>query len=323
MKLQFLIPQYRETEEMIWPLLTSIALQRRLDFSEIGAIICNDGSDKILSDRFLSQFPFKIEYIKAPHRGVSAARNTCLAAATADYVMFCDADDMFCTTHELWQALKSLYENPCDILICDYLEEWHDNNGYYYITVSKKNHTIHGKIFSRDFLIKKNIFWHEDLTNIEDNFFCYLAYSETESIGYYHYTTYVYSNVEGSITHSKNYNMLSVLDVIKTYSYLIQEFLKRENTGYARSTTVDLVCKIYLTLNADDWLKPENSEIRKKVEKKFKEFFLTYKALFDISDNKEKIQYMEGQRKFVTELWGPFIESISLNDWLRHIMEED
>lgn len=88
MKLQFLIPQYNETEEIIKPLLDSIALQQSVDMSEIGAIICNDGSDTRLADEFLSGYPYKIQYIRQEHRGVSAARNACLDAATADYVMF-------------------------------------------------------------------------------------------------------------------------------------------------------------------------------------------------------------------------------------------
>lgn len=55
----------------------------------------NDGSDTILSDNFLNSYPFKIDYYLSEHRGVSAMRNQCLIAAEADYVMFCDADDMF------------------------------------------------------------------------------------------------------------------------------------------------------------------------------------------------------------------------------------
>ena len=44
MKLQLLIPQYRETDAVIRPLLDSVALQQNVDFQEIGAVIVNDGS---------------------------------------------------------------------------------------------------------------------------------------------------------------------------------------------------------------------------------------------------------------------------------------
>ena len=45
MKLQILVPHYKETIEEISPLLDSIAVQQNVDFSEIGVIICNDGTN--------------------------------------------------------------------------------------------------------------------------------------------------------------------------------------------------------------------------------------------------------------------------------------
>ena len=95
MKLQILIPQYKETDEVVKPLLDSIALQQSVDFNEIGVIICNDGSDVFLSEELLNSYPFEVQYHKCKHKGVSATRNACLDKANADYVMFCDADDMF------------------------------------------------------------------------------------------------------------------------------------------------------------------------------------------------------------------------------------
>jgi glycosyltransferase involved in cell wall biosynthesis len=96
-KLQILVPQYKETKEVLKSLLDSIALQQGIDFNDIGVVIVNDGYPKSkLSDKFLKSYPFKIDYHMAKdHLGVSATRNACLDHATADYVMFCDADDMF------------------------------------------------------------------------------------------------------------------------------------------------------------------------------------------------------------------------------------
>ena len=108
MKLQILIPQYKETDDIVKPLLDSIALQQCVDFSEIGVIICNDGTDVHLTDDLLNNYPFKVEYHKEPHRGVSATRNACLDYATADYVMFCDADDMFYNMCGLWIIFKEM-----------------------------------------------------------------------------------------------------------------------------------------------------------------------------------------------------------------------
>ena len=49
MKLGILIPQYKETDEVIKPLLDSIALQQLINFNDLHVIIVNDGSDILLS----------------------------------------------------------------------------------------------------------------------------------------------------------------------------------------------------------------------------------------------------------------------------------
>ena len=60
MKLQLLVPQYKETEEIVKPLLDSLAIQQGIDLNEVGVIICNDGSDVRLSKSFLNSYPLKL-----------------------------------------------------------------------------------------------------------------------------------------------------------------------------------------------------------------------------------------------------------------------
>ena len=45
MKLQILVPHYKETADVITPLLDSIAVQQNVDFDEVGVIICHDGNE--------------------------------------------------------------------------------------------------------------------------------------------------------------------------------------------------------------------------------------------------------------------------------------
>ena len=48
MTLDILIPQYKETDEVIKPLLDSIAIQQNVDLeNEVGVIICNDGDNNL------------------------------------------------------------------------------------------------------------------------------------------------------------------------------------------------------------------------------------------------------------------------------------
>jgi glycosyltransferase involved in cell wall biosynthesis len=114
MKFQILIPHYKEKIEEITPLLDSIAIQQNVDFNEIGVIICNDGTDVRLN---FKDYPFKIDFFEEPHRGVSGTRNACLDHATADYVMFCDADDMFCHVCGLYIIFREIDNGGFDSLI--------------------------------------------------------------------------------------------------------------------------------------------------------------------------------------------------------------
>lgn len=123
MKLQILIPQYQETDEIIKPLLDSIAFQQSVDLNEVGVIITNDGSDVKLSEELLNSYPYKIEYYQNEHLGVSATRNACLDHATADYVMFCDADDMFYNVCGLYIVFREIDDlGGFDALISSFLE---------------------------------------------------------------------------------------------------------------------------------------------------------------------------------------------------------
>ena len=123
MKLQILIPQYKETDDILKPMLDSIAIQQNVDFSDFGVIICNDGSDTFLTEEFLNSYPFGIEYYKEKHGGVSATRNACLDHAVADYVMFCDADDMFYNACGLWIIFREIDMGVFDSMTSVFIEE--------------------------------------------------------------------------------------------------------------------------------------------------------------------------------------------------------
>ena len=106
-RLQFLVPQYKETEDVIKFLLDSIEFQVLIDKKDIGVIICSDGGEYILDQKFLDKYSYDIDYIVCPHRGVSATRNSAFLLSDADYIMYCDADDGFCNCF----AIKIIFEN--------------------------------------------------------------------------------------------------------------------------------------------------------------------------------------------------------------------
>ena len=159
MKLQILVPQYKETEEVIAPLLQSIAIQQGVDVkNDVGVIICNDGSDVKLCDRFLNSFPFKVDYIQQEHKGVSAARNACLDHATADYVAFADADDLYYNACAFWIVFREMQGDGFNALSSIFIEETRDPKTKERVYINRENDStfVHGKVYRRSYLVSNN-----------------------------------------------------------------------------------------------------------------------------------------------------------------------
>ena len=67
-------------------------------------------------------FSYPLRYIQCEHSGLPGCRAHLMDAATAEYVMFCDADDMFLSGLALYTIL-ALAEKGFDALVCDFMEE--------------------------------------------------------------------------------------------------------------------------------------------------------------------------------------------------------
>ena len=74
MRLDLIVPHYKEPWETCKYLFDSIALQRGIDMDAIKVIVVNDG-DCLLDEGNFQNYPYKIEYLVKEHGGVSAARN--------------------------------------------------------------------------------------------------------------------------------------------------------------------------------------------------------------------------------------------------------
>ena len=177
-RLQFLVPQYKETEEVISFLLDSIEHQVDIDKNDIGVIICSDGGNYILNQEFLDKYSYDIDYIVCEHRGVSATRNSAFLLSDADYVMYCDSDDGFCNIF----GIKIIFENIdlCekekklfDILsIQFYSEKQADEEKPWSLSICNHNNIyIHSRVYRRDFLVENNLYFNEKIWANEDSFF--------------------------------------------------------------------------------------------------------------------------------------------------------
>jgi len=318
MTLDILIPQYKETDEIVKPLLDSIALQQNVDFNNIGVIIVNDGSDVFLSDKLLSSYPFKIKYYKNKHAGVSATRQKAFDLSKADYVMWCDADDMFYNMCGLWIIFREM-QSGFDSLVPDFIEEARTDGVPNYITHKSDSTFVHGKVHRRKYLKKQKIKWNPALTIHEDGYFNTLCQKCSKNVKYGTAPFYLWKWRDDSVCRSDfKYILKTYNNLLDSYTALVHEFEKRKKPVEAKYYASSIVYHAYFTMNKDEWINQENKEYRDKTELRFKAFYLEFKKYLEDLTQQEKMLILKRLRdKFYLE--GMLLETVTFDSWIKHI----
>lgn len=321
MKIQILVPQYKETDEVVKPLLDSIAIQQNVDFSEIGVIICNDGTDVRLSEKLLNSYPFSVEYYAEPHRGVSGTRNACLDHATAEYVMFCDADDMFFNACGLYIVFREIDAGGFDSLTSMFIEETrHPVDGIpFYVNHDMDSTFVHGKIHRRKYLIDQKIRWNDGLTIHEDSYFNNLCQKLSENVKYCPTAFYLWKWRDESVCrHDPKYILKTYNNMLDSNTALVEEFISRKRMDDAQFYAVFMIYDAYFTMNKNEWIAQENQEYRRKTELRFKRYFETFENLFTACPNEIRGQIIMGvKNRMFNE--GLLMETQTFDQWIEHI----
>lgn len=321
MKLQILIPQYKETEDIIKPLLDSIEIQQNVNLAnDVGVIIVNDGTDVYLSKEFLEKYSYQIEYYLNEHKGVSATRNACLDHATADYVMFCDADDMFYNACGLYIIFRE-FDNGFDSFASVFIEETRDpvTKQPVYINHDMDSTFVHGKVHRRQFLIDNNIRWNDNLTIHEDSYFNCLCQRLAKQLKHCPSPFYLWRWRDASVCrHDPKYILKTYNNMLDSNTALIEQFLSRNRKEDAMFYATSMIYDAYFTMNKDEWLNQENKEYRHATERRFKEYWFKYKQLHDETPLQLKNQViMTLKNRMYME--GMILESLTFNEWIKQV----
>lgn len=114
-RLSIIVPVY-QVKPYLERCLNSILSQT---FTDYEVILVDDGStdgSQDICDLYADQYE-KITVIHKPNGGLSSARNAGIEAASAEYIMFVDSDDLIhVRTAEL--EMKFLQEQNADVLLC-------------------------------------------------------------------------------------------------------------------------------------------------------------------------------------------------------------
>jgi len=319
MKLQLLVPQYNETDDVVKPLLDSLATQQGIDFDDVGVIICNDGSDIHLSDDLINSYPFEVQYHLCEHQGVSATRNECLDRATADYVMFCDADDMFLMNCAIWIIFREIAAGGFDSLTSVFVEESRFNGEINFIHHETDSTFVHGKVHRRQYLKDLNIRWNPKLTIHEDSYFNILCQNLSQNVKYCPTPFYLWRWRDNSVCrHDPKYILKTYTNMLDSNSSLIDEFIKRGRQDLAMTFCCSMILDAYYTMNKPEWINQENVAYRDHTERHFADYFKKWKSLWNMMPDQNKM-VMSNQIRQRSIAEGMQFEAITIDAWLKRI----
>lgn len=261
-KIQFLVPQYKENEETISFLLDSIESQLHMDKKDMGVIICSDGGEYVLNQEFLDKYSYDIQYVICEHRGVSATRNSALILSDAEYVMFCDADDGFVSNIGVYSLVRSLDLNPTSEMLSSKIFIEDNTDGFPKFIIGDHNDTfVHGKVFRRDFLIDRDLFFDERLKIHEDSYFCNIVNFFAKNKTYNNNAFYCWRKNPNSVSNQEYYFVKTMWRLLLTNNSLVNMMksinIEKGNISY---TVVDVIMQFYCELQNKEWYLEEHKE---------------------------------------------------------------
>lgn len=269
--LSIVIPRYNETEQDVFPLLTSINNQVGIDFDSIEVIVCNDGGGAgELNHDFLKLFG-KLDIKQAnltENKGSGIARQTGIEAAKGQYLMFCDADDILHNVGVLGAMMQEADNKAPDILATNWLEELVTPDGQYrYLTHSHENTWMHGKLIRRQYLLQNDIRHHDSLRVHEDSYILALVSAFTDRQAYLDITSYVWKYHSDSIT--RRNNAVYTYDSIPTFIYACSEAhkeIEKRNPALMEYKIVQFILYNYFCFHQPGWLAEENRNYLRNAE---------------------------------------------------------
>jgi glycosyltransferase involved in cell wall biosynthesis len=325
--LDIIITHYKEPWSLGMKLFHSIAMQRDIRFDDVGVILVNDGEENELPAECFEGYPYEIHQMSIPHGGVSRARNAGLDAADADWVMFCDFDDMFSSVFSLHLIFAAIAEDKGNLIRAAFTEETKDNDGVIHLVSHNDDAVfVHGKIMRRAWLKEQGIRFHEKLTIHEDGFFNVLVYTlarETEQK--IQTPIYLWAWNDRSVVrkdNSKDYILDTYSHLMRQRMALTEEFIRRERPEDALRTVVKTVMDSYYDFQKHAWRLPKNKSRMERAERWFCAYLKRYAGIYAKANITLIADIAAIARARVLMSRDMLMESETLKDWLEHIMDD-
>ena len=263
--LDLIITHYKSPFELGRPFFDMVALQRNIDFNDVGVILVNDGEESALPDELFKDYPYKVTK-EVPVEG----------------------------------AMK-LMPHSRDVIF------------------------IHGKLFRKKWLDENNLRFRNGLTLHEDVFLNTIAQAVApeDRIGEIKTGWYLWCHNPASVGRSYKYFLFETYDHLMIQrNEIAKEFKKRGMEEQVKITVCKTVVDAYYDFQTIYWLTREHKKQYEKNERWFCAFLKKYAEEYATSDVRAISNLMAGSRDFHIKQGCLLAESITLGDWLKHMMND-
>lgn len=326
-KLDLIVTHYRSPWSLGKPLFDMVAAQRNVDFNEVGVILVNDGEESRLPDELFAEYPFRVTNLTIPHGGVSRARNAGLDESDAEWVMLCDFDDQFSMVTAL-QIIFSAIEDwgkDADLFWCPFLEELKVPDGSIKLVTHGDDYVfIHGKVFNRNFLVENNIRFCDRLTLHEDVFFVKIARitakEERQRKIPASYWLWCWNPDSVGRKYGDDFMLHTYDHLMKQRCEMVEEHLRRGQRDDAVVSVAKTVVDAYYDAQLAVWKKQKDWYDR--FERWFCGFFKLYAKMYAECDVRMTAALAAGSRENRIKEGTFLMETVTMGDWLKHIMND-
>lgn len=310
--LSVIIPHYKEPQEMLDHLLTSIDLQRGFNRDDIEIIVVDDYNHKTVNKRK------DIRYLTAKADcGSGMARQKGIDNSNGDYLMFIDADDQLYGSLSILHILNATNKKP-DVIYGKFLQETTTiANNTVYIIMEKKDTWIHGKAYRKSYIDSIGVRFPKDIKYNEDAGWNLECLNKTKNVHKIDEFISIWNNNSNSITRlnripSKRKN---VIDYVKVLKLATRRLLDNQAVG---CVVVNTVYYLYFVLQQQFW--KGNLEQKKECEKQVAEYYQEFVEQFGSLGEEDLALLYNDRRKDITdddiyfrekETFEKFIERIS------------
>lgn len=324
MKLDIIVPHYKEPWTVGKKLFDSIAIQECVDFSNIRVILVNDGGNCELDVPFYDIYPFTVLQYTIRHGGVSVARNAGLKAAAGDIVMFCDFDDCFSDIFALNKIFAAMHDNQHDVCVGCFTEETIDHDKNIVLVQHDMDFMfIHGKAYRRQFLAENNIAFCEKLTIHEDIYFSILIQMvcPPSRVTAIRQPIYCWRWNPDSVCRKgeKDYVLRTYDHLIRQRFALTEELLRRGLEQGAMVVIVKTIIDAYYDSQKKTFRNPENKKYLTRMERWFAAYYMRYGIVYHQTELPVIAGMMKSCRDLALKDQDFLVEHETLAQWTQHI----